>query len=74
LQYAKQVIELMAAHPGRPFKLIEIRRYVEISTNATDKQRRQAVRVGCHRVMNALIDTGAVKRSPNTTLGKYEWI
>lgn len=68
--YARETIDLMAAHPGRPFKVIELRRYVEATIGARDKQRKDAVRRGVYRVIETLIDTGVVRRDK---FGYYVW-
>lgn len=74
--YASEAIQLMAAHPGRPFKMAEIRRYVEtsMSVRKEDKQRRTAIRKGLLRVMHALIECGAVVyESKQQRVGRYVW-
>ena len=71
--YASEVMSLLAAHPRRPFRMIEIRRYVEVSIGAKDKQRRQAVRIGVGRVIVALIECGVVRKVPTEKRTLYEW-
>ena len=71
--YASEVMSLLAAHPRRPFRMIEIRRYVEVSIGAKDKQRRQAVRIGVGRVIVALIECGVVQKVQSEKRTLYEW-
>jgi hypothetical protein len=53
--------------------MIEIRRYVEVSIGAKDKQRRQAVRIGVGRVIVALIECGVVQKVQTEKRTLYEW-
>jgi hypothetical protein len=73
LIYASETIQLMAALPTRPFRMIQIRRYVEVSIGATDKHRKEAVRIGVGRVIVALIECGAVKKVPDGKRILYQW-
>jgi predicted Zn-ribbon and HTH transcriptional regulator len=59
LLYAREVIELMAAHPGRDFRMIELYRYVAAGRDLTMKQKR-AMREALHRVTKGLQETGSV--------------
>lgn len=70
LRYAKQVIELMAAYPGREFKPQQICRYV--CPKPRDSKERSAVRIGVHRVLVQLRDAGSVLyREPIAVRGGY---
>lgn len=59
LLYAGDVIDLMAAHPGRDFRMIELYRYVANGRDLTQKQKR-AMREALHRVTKGLQETGCV--------------
>jgi hypothetical protein len=74
IKYASEVISLLAAHPGRPFKMVHIRRYVESTLLGIDTQRRQAIRIGVARVIDELVKSGTViyARSPKR-YGTYQW-
>lgn len=63
--YATEVMRLMADHPGREFRMLEIRTYVEatLRVDKTDRQRREAIRQGVVRVLESLVETGAVYTS-----------
>lgn len=71
--YASEVMSLLAAHPRRPFRMIEVRRYVEVTISAKDKQRREAVRIGVGRVMVSLIQCGVVRKVNTDKRTLYEW-
>lgn len=67
MKYAKEVIELMAAFPGRDFKMIEIVRYVN-----APRSDRHKVRIGVSRVLKTLQDSGVVLvRPPRAIRGGY---
>ena len=68
LRYAREVMDLMAAYPGRDWKMAHIVRYVCTARNET---RRQKVRIGVHRVVAMLIETGHVERDPPGKYGSY---
>lgn len=73
MKYAKEVIELMSAYPGRDFRMIEIVRYV-----GAPKHERHKVRVGVSRVLQALQESGLILvRPPSHARGGYalyRWI
>jgi len=76
--YAREVLQLLGAHPGREFRMAQIRRYVETQLNVpeTDVARREAIRQGLVRVLEELIATGAViaVRPPkNRRSRRYIW-
>lgn len=52
--------------------MVEIRRYVEGATNATDKQRKHAVRIGVARVLAELIDCRSVTKHEDR-YAVYRW-
>jgi hypothetical protein len=61
LKYAKEVLDLMGAYPGRDFKMREIIHYV--SPKAIGRER-NAVRRGVLRVMDELVTCGVIGRYP----------
>lgn len=71
MKYAAEVIGLLDAHRGRDFRMIEIRRYVEASVRCRDKQQRTAIRRGVLRVMESLVDCGAVEVVRGNRAGVY---
>ena len=67
MKYAREVIGLMAAHPGRDWRMVEIVRYVDDS-----KENRHRVRIGVLRVLKELETCGSVLiRPPRTIRGGY---
>lgn len=58
----------MAAYPGRDFRMSAIVRYVCAQRNET---RRQKVRIGVHRVVAMLIESGNIERDPPGKFGSY---
>lgn len=73
MKYAKEVMELMAAFPGRDFKMAEIVRYAAPSATV---QQRHTVRRAILRVMDGLIESGVVMRRPHHANGgfaAYRW-
>jgi hypothetical protein len=71
--YGKQVIELMAAYPGRPFVMREIIRYINPKAGALE---RAAVKIAVQRVMATLHATGnvaVVKPLKSGGTGTYTW-
>ena len=73
MKYAKEVIELMVAYPGRFFKRSSIKRYVSTKVGCNDR----AIEEGVSRVLAELIDAGSVRRLPDqVSRGKgymYQW-
>lgn len=61
MKYAKEMLDLMAAYPGRGFKMREIIHYVAPKTIGRE---RHAVRRGVLRVMDELVACGSVDRFP----------
>lgn len=68
MRYAAEVIELMAAYPGRKFRPGEVVRYVA-SRQAGAKV--SAIRMGVQRVLLALNDAGVVERTLPMRPGSY---
>ena len=57
MKYAKEVIELMAAYPGRPFVMRHLVRFCKPDAGRVEKL---ALQRSIHRVMMALQATGVV--------------
>lgn len=69
--YAREVIELMAAYPGRDFRMVELVRYCAHGREL-DLRGRRAVRKGVQRAVEALAATGVVLvRPPAVRRGGY---
>lgn len=58
MKYASEVIDLLAAYPGRRFKMRQIINY--IGGNA-DQKRRAVIRTGVWRVLRDLESTGHIQ-------------
>ncbi len=70
MKYAREVVELLAAYPGREFKAQQIVRYV--CPNPQNTRERRAVRMGVHRVLSELRAVGTVlSRPPIVARGGY---
>jgi len=61
MKYAREVIELMAAHPGVEFRMAQIVRYVS-GAKELSARRRDAIRKGVIRVLDELQRTGQIAR------------
>lgn len=75
MKYASEVIDLMAAFPGRSFRLMELVRHVSGGRplSATEKTRLQR---GIQRAMAALEEAGSVVISPSEGAWhgfEYQW-
>lgn len=57
MKYAKEVIDLMAAYPGRRFKMKQIINYVD---PRADTRQRAVLRTGVWRVLVALEECGTI--------------
>lgn len=57
--YVSEIVELMAAFPGRGFRIGDVINYVRNGRELTDKQTR-AMREGVARALQALAETGSV--------------
>ena len=75
MKYAREVIELMGAYPGRQFKMAELVNYV--SGRHPSKREKNAVRQATLRVLRTLQDSGTVlAHKPESARGGsvlYEW-
>lgn len=73
MKYAKEVIDLLAAYPGREFRMAQIVRHVARARDLTESQR-HAVRKGIERVLNSLCESGQVEQSKDgQTSAYYSW-
>lgn len=74
MKYAREVIELMSAYPGREFRMTEIVRYVRPGATAQEKH---GIRRATLRVLVSLIeDAMSVVRVPpksNGGFAVYRW-
>ena len=73
MKYAKEVIELLAAYPGKEFRMAQIVRHVSRAMELSSA-RRNAVRQGVLRVLNFLEESGQIMKimeAPNSTY--YTW-
>lgn len=75
MKYAKEVIDLLGAFPGRPFKMAQIVRY--ISPGAAGLER-EAIRKGVARAIDALEESGVVVVETSTSSklnspASYKW-
>lgn len=67
MKYAKEVIDLLAAYPGRDFRMIEIVRYT-----VTADQDIHRARKGIQRVLQSLSESGyVIIRPPRAMRGSY---
>lgn len=74
MKYASEVIDLLAAYPGREFRAGDIIRYVETS-GRNHGVSRQAIRNGVLRVLGALVDSGQVMQiRQSRTTARYLWL
>lgn len=62
-------MELMAAYPGRPFRMMQLVNYVGASPK--NNKERSALREGVRSVLKALIASGAVRELPRRQQGGY---
>jgi len=71
LLYAREIMELMGAYPGRDFKMVELVTYV-LGDQEADLRTKRAVRKGALRAIEALSSTGCVLvRPPRASRGGY---
>lgn len=59
MKYAREMIDLMAAYPGRPFRLVELVRHVSQGRQLSVTERTRLER-GIQRAADALQSTGSV--------------
>ncbi|WP_394064520.1 hypothetical protein [Alcaligenes sp. WGS1538] len=75
MKYASEVIELLAAYPGREFRMIHIVRYVA-NGQPVCAQERDRLRKGVKRVLESLAESGQVKMihaEKKGAFSKYQW-
>lgn len=76
MKYASKVIELMAAHPGRDFRMLHIVRYV--CPNPKSQRERSAIREAVRLALISLMDCGAVICRPSVHkrggYAVYRWL
>lgn len=73
MKYATQVIELLAAYPGRAFRMAEIIRHVSRG-RALSPSERNAMRRAVLRVLEALADSNQIQRiAGGVTSCQYSW-
>ena len=73
MKYAKEVIELLAAYPGKEFRMAQIVRHVSRGV-ALSTRRRQAIRVGVKRVLYQLEEMGQIEQvKEGETSSYYKW-
>lgn len=71
MRYAREVIDLMGAYPGRDFRMIEILHYVTNGKTLSVREKR-AMRKGVLRVVQQLSESGTVLvRPPSHARGGY---
>lgn len=70
MKYAKEVIDLLAAYPGRRFRMIHIVRHVAGGQPA-DVGQRERIRKGVRRVLEDLETHGHVARERADRLGTF---
>lgn len=75
MKYAKEAIDLMAAYPGRAFRMMEIVRHVSRG-RALTKTEKTRIQRGIQRAMVALEEAGSVMISPSEGAWhgfEYQW-
>lgn len=76
MQHAREVIELMAAYPGRDFRIKEILQYASRGRELSQRER-HAMRISVSRALQALSEAGNVLvRPPRAARGgfaHYRW-
>ncbi len=65
--YAREVIELMGAYPGRQFRIRNIVHYVSQGKHISPRQR-EAIRRAIRRALDTFVETGAIERHPPEVL------
>ena len=73
MKYAKEVIELMSAYPGREFEMKHLIRYVR--PGKISRTTRTALHVSIWRVLNDLKSTNTItaNKAENGYSAKYIW-
>lgn len=73
MKYAPQVIELLAAYPGRGFRMADIVRHVSRGRGLSPIER-NAVRQALLRVLSHLVASGQVEREESAVNScRYAW-
>lgn len=73
MKYASEVIDLLAAYPGREFRMAQIVRHVTQAKAITESQR-GAVREGVRQVLVELSKSGQVQvEKTGATSATYTW-
>lgn len=75
MKYAREVIDLMAAYPGRSFRLGDLVRHVSHGRRLTQQEKTRIER-GVQRAMAALQETGSViirEPLPGCHGRDYQW-
>ncbi len=70
MKFAREVIDLMAAYPGREFRMAEILRHVARG-RVLQVHERNAARQAVLRVLNQLIDGGQITKQASTEKSAY---
>jgi hypothetical protein len=74
--YAREIIELMGAYPGRDFRIKEILSYASRGRELSQRER-HSMRIGVSRALQAFSDSGSVLiRPPRAARGgfaQYRW-
>ena len=74
MKYAREVIELLGAFPGREFRMAQIVNYVARGRTLKPSER-NAVRIGVFRVLEQLRESGQVEQNKDSdTRATYSWI
>lgn len=76
MKFAREVIDLMAPFPGRPFRMQQLVRYV-VGGRPLNEQSTKAARKAVARVLDHLNDSGHVQVVAAPTRGgfaQYRWI
>jgi hypothetical protein len=74
LKYAKEIMELMAAYPGRKFRMLELVNY--IAGRHADHRAKKQVRMGASRVLQMLEESGHIDVEAQSGRGAaalYAW-
>jgi hypothetical protein len=71
--YAREIIDLMAAFPGRQVRIGEVASYVRGSRAMTHKQR-HVMRDGVRRALLALEETGSVEKIRDSENGWFSFV
>ena len=73
MKYVKEVVDLLAAYPERPFKMGQLLNYI---SPGSGRRARASLRVSAWRALNALEETGVVEIIRSNVNGgstSYRW-